>query len=151
MPLKISRVLRYALEDMIDLESSSEQRRLIIESIPHAPPVLSRALPVASAAVSSTDGLLDTLARPPSIQLDEQTRVVERYGLLLVDSIRTSAAVRTEVGDTSVISVGLGGGGFFWRLKARSNISFPFYLSTRAWAKISSATSRTPLLLLELV
>ena len=77
MPLKIPRVLRYALEDMIDLESSSEQRRLIIESIPPAPPVLSRALPVALAAVSSTDGLLDTLARPPSIQLDEQGNAMD--------------------------------------------------------------------------
>jgi len=62
----------------------------------------SSTLPRSSSAVSSLDGLLDTLARPPAIPLEDQKRLIERHGLLLVDAVRRSSQIDpSTIGDGS--------------------------------------------------
>jgi hypothetical protein len=44
-------------------------------------------------AVDSSVGLLDTLSRPCAVALADQRRLIERYGLTLVDAVRQGSQV----------------------------------------------------------
>jgi len=62
-----------------------------------------RHLPVASATVEGSEGeLLDTLSRACAVALPDQRRLVERYGLILVDAVRQGSQVDAgAIGDGS--------------------------------------------------
>jgi hypothetical protein len=97
-------VTRGEFDAVVDLESLKAQKISILEQLRLAGPVEPRKtkLPVSSTTVQTAEGILDTLARAPAIPLEEQVRLIERYGLFLVDAIRRETQVAAAaIGDGS--------------------------------------------------